>query len=63
MHPDHKDNLSLRRKPLSARNTNSIVLVDMVDNTALRFSTTKARGGLLPLRVLDPKGLKIFFYI
>lgn len=41
MYPDYKDNLSLRRKPLSARNTNSIVLVDTVDNTALRFSTTK----------------------
>lgn len=41
MHPDYKDNLSLRRKPVSARNTNSIVLVDTVDNTALRFPTIK----------------------
>jgi hypothetical protein len=41
MHPDYKDNLSLRRKPLSARNTNSIVLVDTIENTALRFPTIK----------------------
>jgi hypothetical protein len=41
MYPDYKDNLSLRRKLLSARNTKSIVLVDMVDNTALIFSTIK----------------------
>jgi hypothetical protein len=41
MHPDYKDNLSLRRKPLSARNTNSIVLVDMIENTALKFPTIK----------------------
>lgn len=41
MHPDYKDNLSLRRKPLSTRNTNSIIFIDTVDNTALRFLTTK----------------------
>jgi hypothetical protein len=41
MHPDYKNYLSLRQKLLLARNTNSIVLVDTVDNTALIFSTTK----------------------
>lgn len=41
MHPDYLYNLSLRRRPLLARSTNSIVLIDTLFNTALRFSTVK----------------------
>lgn len=37
MHADYKDNLALRRRPSSARNTNPIILIDSLNKTHFKF--------------------------
>ena len=41
MHPEYKNNLALRRKPLSSRNTKSIILIDTLEKTSINFKTVK----------------------
>lgn len=41
MHPNYKNNLSLRRKPTTPRNTKPIYLVDTLENLSIKFNTIK----------------------
>lgn len=41
MNPFFKENISLRRRPESPRNTKAIILVDTLNNTAIHYETVK----------------------
>ena len=41
MNPIYKENISLRRRPESPRNTKAIILVDTLNNTAIHYETVK----------------------